>query len=475
MEDLFSTGNVSRRFFVKGLGFVSLALLSTTLGGCEKWFEQIKNRPMRRRLRTGSPEVDADIATYAQAVTLMKALPAADKRSWAYQAQIHGTIGGGFNLCQHGNNHFFSWHRAYLFYFEKICQELTGNKKFGIPYWNWNQDPALHSTFVDTTSSLYEARAHTTVAGNSAFATGTLDSIFSDTNFFTFGQQIEGTPHNSGHTAIGGIMGGGGSAGDPLFWMHHDMVDYCWWKWNTDLGNSITNDSVWINTSWNHFNDAAGTPVSVTAGATVLMPILSYQFESSAVGSNPAKAEPAGDEFKKLEARIRKGADIKFDVKKRIPIAERTSVRIGSPFSKVTKMAPADVATLINSNKEQERIFASIGFAQLPATNDFFVRVFINMPRANAQTPVEDPHYAGSFSFFGTHVEGAAHEHQPQFLVNITDTLQRLRQRNELNEKTPVSVHLVAVPASDKLEKQDTELILEKLEIIITPVIIKTE
>jgi tyrosinase len=456
-----------------------MTLVMGMLGGCEKFCQQIKNRPIRRRLRTGSPEVDADIATYRQAVTLMKGLPAGDGRKWENQAGIHGTSAGGFNLCQHGSGGitqahlFFPWHRAYLFYFEKICQELTGNKNFGLPYWNWNQNPGLNPAFLDQTSSLFVTRSHTTVAGNSAFSTATLDTIFADTNYFTFSSQIEGTPHNTAHGWIGGIMGGGGSAADPVFWTHHNMADYCWAKWNIDLGNDTTNDQAWANTSWNYFVDAQGNAATSTAGLTTLMPLLSYQFESSAIGSAAARDEATGEDFKKLEKRIRDGADIKFDIKKRIPIAERTSLRVAKPLLRPTKLAAGDVALLINSNKEQERIFASIQFAQLPPASDFFVRVFVNMPSADINTSTDDPHYAGSFAFFGTHIEGAHHEDHPQFLVNITDTLQKLKQRQELSDTKPVSINLVAVPMAERLEKPDAEIILEKLEIIITPVIVK--
>jgi tyrosinase len=205
------------------------------------------------------------------------------------------------------------------------------------------------------------------------------------------------------------------------------------------------------------------------------MPLLSYQFESSAIGSSPAKAEPVGEEFKKLEKRIKDGADVKFDIKKRITIADRTSLKMSRPVLKETRLAPADVASLIDSDKAKEKIFASIQFARLPAVSDFYVRVFVNMPAATAQTPVEDPHYAGSFAFFGTFIEGAQHQHQPQFLVNITETLQRLKQRQELNDRKPLTVNFVAVPVGERLEKPDIELELDKLEIIITPVIVKTE
>ena len=79
LEDLNPLNNAGRRVFIKGLGFVSVALLLGTLGGCDKLEDAIKNRPIRRRLRIGSPDVDADIDTYRQAVAAMKAVPS---REW---------------------------------------------------------------------------------------------------------------------------------------------------------------------------------------------------------------------------------------------------------------------------------------------------------------------------------------------------------------------------------------------------------
>src|SRR5690349_24100397 len=63
-EDTNPLSTTSRRVFIKGLGFVSVSLLVSTMGGCDQLAEAIKNRPVRRRLRTESAEVDADINTY---------------------------------------------------------------------------------------------------------------------------------------------------------------------------------------------------------------------------------------------------------------------------------------------------------------------------------------------------------------------------------------------------------------------------
>lgn len=480
-----SSNELSRRVFVKGLGFVTVGLILGTLGGCDldRLLEAIANRPTRRRLRVGSPEVDADIATYRQGVTLMKALPAADPRSWDNQAGIHGTVAGGFKFCQHGTDHFFDWHRAYLLNFERIIQKLTGNAKFGLPYWNWNQNPDIHPAFLDASSSLFSTRTRTSMTGQptGAVTTPVLDPIVADTNFFTFSHQLEGTPHNTVHTYIDNTMATGGSPLDPIFWAHHCMIDYCWAKWNLELGNNNTNDATWINTNNEHFVDADGNPTSSTAGITTLMPLLSYQYESSAIGSSPATAAiRTRSAYEKLKRRVEAGANIRFDIKQRIPVAERASISIARPASKETKISPADLASIVNSDTAKERIFASIEFAQLPPSSDFSVRVFVNFSGANASTPQDDPHYAGSFAFFGTEMPNAPqtgdHPHQqPKFLVNITETLQRLRKNQELREGSPISIQLVAVPFAGKFEKEDTELVLNKIEIIITPVIVNDQ
>ena len=479
-----SSSELSRRVFVKGLGFVTVGLILGTIGGCDldKLLEAIANRPTRRWLRTGSAAVDADIATYRQGVQLMQGLGGAPT-SWTSQAAIHGTVAGGFNFCQHSSDHFFDWHRVYLLNFERIIQKLTGNSHWGLPYWNWNQTPDIHPAFQDHASVLFHARDNNTMTGepSGAVTTATLDPIIGDNNFFSFSSQLEGWPHGTVHTWTGQDMASGGSPLDPIFWPHHGMIDYCWTKWNLELGNDNTNDATWVNTVDQHFVDADGNPMTMTAGLTTVLPLLSYQYESSAIGSSPAAAAiRTKSAYEKLKARIEKGANIKFEIKHRIPIAEREAVSIAKPISKETKATAADMATIINSNTAQEKIFASVEFAQLPPTSDFIVRVFINLPNANSSTPQSDPHFAGAFAFFGTEPANATGAmdhpgHQPKFLVNLTNTLQNLRRTQELKENQPISVQLVPVPFHGKFEREDTQLVLNRIEIIITPVIIKDQ
>lgn len=488
MEELnLSPSQFGRRVFIKGMGWITIGLLAgLNFGDCETCFEQIRKRPIRRRLRTGSWEVDAAIATYRQAITLMKnrsVVNAADPRGWVAQAGIHGTKSGGFRFCQHRTAHFFSWHRAYLLWLERIAQKLTGDKYFGLPYWNWNQNPAIHSAFLATGSVLYMPRTRTTMAGQPEVSTSTLNLIFSDTNFFTFQSQLEGTPHNRVHNWIGGDMATAGSAMDPIFWMHHCMVDYCWAKWNMEMGRSNPNSSTWLDTRWTHFYDENGYPVATTASETTMFPLLYYRYETSMVGSNGAAYDVYDSDradFKTLEARIRKGANIRFDVRQRVLLAETVPVSIAQPFTAHTSAEVSDFSRIIHNDRSKETVFASIEYATLPPSSDFFVRVFVNLPAANRNTPITDPHYAGSFAFFGTDTGQHGHHdehdsHRPGFLVNITPTIQELRSSGELTASSEISIRLVAIPNGEQFEKPDALLQLTKVELIVTPVILPGE
>lgn len=171
---------------------------------------------------------------------------------------------------------------------------------------------------------------------------------------------------------------------------------------------------------------------------------------------------------------MRKGAYIRFDIKKRVPIVKGTKLTISKPYSAETRVSADDFRALIDSDRRAERIFVRINYAQLPPVNDFFVRVFINRPSADARTPTDDVHYAGSFAFFGTHSGGHGDRHdKTDFLVNVTDTLRNLERREQLRVDAPISVQLVAVPATNQFVRADTVLTLEEIEFIVSPVIVR--
>ncbi|HTE11917.1 MAG TPA: tyrosinase family protein, partial [Chitinophagaceae bacterium] len=72
----------------------------------------------------------AEITSLKNGITAMKGLPLTNPTSWQYQAAIHGTTLTNnlpnWNSCQHGTQFFFSWHRMYLYFFERILRAKSG-------------------------------------------------------------------------------------------------------------------------------------------------------------------------------------------------------------------------------------------------------------------------------------------------------------------------------------------------------------
>ena len=473
MDPFLTAHAPQRRAFLKGLGGTALGLfVASTLGGCESLLEAIRNRPVRRRLNAVNAPVQLDVQTYRAAVAAMQALPAGDPRSWAAQAAIHGTVAGGFNLCQHGTHWFLPWHRAYLFHFEEICRNLTGVKTFALPYWNWNQDAQLHAAFLDPTSPLFHPRDSTSMAGFWPVSAASLDPILDDANFFTFSSTLEG-PHGNVHVQVGQDMSTGGSAIDPVFWMHHCMIDYCWDKWNIELGNDNPNDPAWNGTAWNYFVQGDGSAANITAGITTLMPLLSYRYESSAIGTHPAQLEAvSASEFARLRARIEKGAPVELVVRQRFLLAEGSSQPIGKPFAPPAAPRASSVTGMLTQLDPDANAFLSVAYARFPEATDFFVRVFVNLPGANASTPTDDPHFAGSLAFFGSPAGQHEQMHGGQHLVNVTPVLRALMRRGEMSDLSAIQVHLVAVPATGQFRRPDLVLQLSRIELLVTPVIV---
>jgi tyrosinase len=208
------------------------------------------------------------------------------------------------------------------------------------------------------------------------------------------------------------------------------------------------------------------------------MPFLSYQYESSAIGSFAAKAPLHKKELQIVEARVRKGADIKLQISHRLHLVDRTAVRIGKPVLLRVPQPTEGTFNVLGTDLKREHVFISVEYARLPPTSDFAVRVFVNLTDASRNTPLSDPHYAGSFAFFGTSNSGdspaaSAHHHQPKFLVSLSATLERLQQSQALGG-SELSIQLVAVPFKGSFEREDTEIEMTSVDIITTPIIVKT-
>jgi Common central domain of tyrosinase/Polyphenol oxidase middle domain len=220
----------------------------------------------------------AEITTLKTGIAAMKALPTTNPTSWTYQAAIHGTTLSNnlpsWNSCQHGTQFFLSWHRMYLYYFERILRSKSGNPNFALPYWNYQTNPALHAAYRNSAASntLYDGTRNASINGGGSLSAGIMTSIVNSLNhipFTSFNSNLE-NPHGAVHVAIGGNMGAvNRAATDPVFWLHHTNIDRLWVEWLRKCGgreNPTTGP--WMTQVFTFF-DENGNAVNMTGSQIV--------------------------------------------------------------------------------------------------------------------------------------------------------------------------------------------------------------
>jgi len=245
-----------------------------------------------------------DLDAYSKAIKAMQALPNTNPLSWAYQAAIHGTtLSGsqpGWNTCQHGTPYFWSWHRMYLYWFERIVRKMSGDKKFALPYWNYESpsERQLPAPFRDMASPLYTANRgagwNTGAASLSASAVDT-SGFMPLVPYFNAQSGCEGTPHAAVHVSIGGWMGSVPTAAqDPIFYLHHANIDRLWNLWLKQGGmrSDPINDAAWRTTKFLFF-DENGAQVWMT-GCDILRAEdqLNYTYENEGAQVNQYCLKP---------------------------------------------------------------------------------------------------------------------------------------------------------------------------------------
>ncbi|KAF8413911.1 hypothetical protein HHK36_001907 [Tetracentron sinense] len=263
------------------------------------------------RVRPAAHKVDAKyLAKYSKALSLMKALPDDDPRSFKNIANVHCAYCNGaydqvgfpdLELSVHFCWLFFPFHRYYLYFYEKILGKLIGDPTFAIPFWNWDSPPGMTipAIYTDSNYSLYDqyreakhqpptlvdldySGTETTVTGEKQILSN-LSVMYrqmvsgSTTAQLFFGDSyragdtadpgagtLESTPHNSIHRWVGDStqtynedMGNFYSAGrDPLFYGHHANVDRMWTIWK-GLGGKRKDftDSDWLNSAFLFYDE----------------------------------------------------------------------------------------------------------------------------------------------------------------------------------------------------------------------------
>jgi len=170
---------IDRRNFLSSLSLSALPLIPNPFSKEKKVYST--NPPPLVRKDVGLlSQTDPVIVSYKKAVTEMKKLPSSDGRSWAKQASIHK------NSCQHHTWFFLPWHRCYLYYFEQICRQLSGDPNFALPFWNWTTTPKIPSTLWGGQNPLMDntrVASPTSIASSQQIGASTMDKILNIKSF----------------------------------------------------------------------------------------------------------------------------------------------------------------------------------------------------------------------------------------------------------------------------------------------------
>ncbi|XP_071905908.1 polyphenol oxidase I, chloroplastic-like [Coffea arabica] len=146
-------------------------LLSTLGHGRGYHTDFVPTAPSVIATRPAAQLVDSTyLKKYKTAIEKMRSLSSDDPRSFTAQANVHcAYCNGGYYqdgyadskllLDVHFSWLFFPFHRWYLYFFEKICQNMVDDDTFALPFWNWDNPPGmfLPAIFKDSSSPLYDS------------------------------------------------------------------------------------------------------------------------------------------------------------------------------------------------------------------------------------------------------------------------------------------------------------------------------
>ena len=443
------------RFGKVTLFVVTVLTMSSIQCGDEKTSGNDTIRPkvlVRKNVNSLRP---AEITSLRKGVAAMKARDVSDPTSWWYQANIHGTTQvpeePSWNQCKHRSYQFLGWHRLYLYYFERILRDAANDPNLTLPYWNYSDTSSADNRAIplpyrkpaDAGNALFEAKRGMGWNQGARLPTSAVDTAraFSRLKFLSgpsqsadksFGGgdprglgQLERTPHNVIHTAIGRLMGNPRfAAQDPIFWAHHCNIDRLWESWLA-LGKGQANptDASFVDQQYTFF-DERGNSVTRRVGDFLDTVALGYQYQSLETTSDSAAPAPQ--------------ASPERDKK-----VEESNPRILSQSSTMTLHGKTHSVTMpswISREEEDAQVLTveELDFEEPPVG---YYEVYINLPEGE-EPDHKSKYFIGNLSFFGFGPQ-AHGDHKPVHAYDISEAIKKLKESGEWRDRQNLKITFV--------------------------------
>lgn len=404
------------------------------------------------RHNVNTVEGQADLQAMNIAFKKMRAMGCENGLGWYYQGAIHNIpdiINGKNQLCaqyqfskdklwawgdcthkknsEAANLNFLLWHRMYIWYLEKIVRELSGKKDFALPYWNYGSTSTIDNIMAkeirDKSGSLYTAARYTVLNNGKPIPANDLTQIQlslnelktnpSFTGLAGFSKNLENAPHGFMHDLIGGeyadpsetyyneiyqekmsgLMANVPSAGfDPVFWLHHSMIDRIWESWDVSIyGQRPTLEQLKANPWPYEFIAPDGKRVTYTMEEVYKIVFdLDYKYDNLLYGSKTPVL--AGNESVKKKVSFQDSKEKVIWEQKIGKTIENTGFihKVTSNFAKSTNK--------VFKSEANSRIILNLEVVVYKEPKDFYT-VYLRYPGKKDQ-------YVGTMTFFGV-----AHDH----------------------------------------------------------------
>ncbi|MBX9792488.1 MAG: tyrosinase family protein [Pirellulales bacterium] len=427
-------------------------------------------------------------------------------RSYTYWALIHT------HTCPHGNWWFLPWHRAYLYYFEQALREVVADYRpdvsLAIPYWNWTEQRTIPELFQGTfqeSNPLANDRRFFVGLDDESVGRATMCRVVDGApDFISFGSEparclrpdgsaalalclrergnkspLESGPHDAVHGLVGGIDSQGApgdmaavstSAFDPIFWSHHANLDRLWNVWLSQSGAGHQNPDpnqpegrAWRRLRFVELVEPQGQPILKFVAEIMDDPAIqgvTYQD----FGPAPPPCEPtpvpavAGASRGGVHGDKPGGHASEAGGAARVAAsaAEPRTLAVARPaiyeFKSDAIREPLAAAGAAEGAPRQRLVAVVEGIGYPRQGPVVYARAYLNLPGANPETPIADPHYLGPFYFFGDGrsgegAGGADHDHATfNVALPLTPAIKRLAKEKAFDPAQALSVTLVLVP-----------------------------
>lgn len=412
-------------------------------------YSQSKSNAKYVRRNAHTPEAQADLVAMDSAFSKMRKMGCEKGLAWYYQGAMHNipaTINGKNVLCpeyqtsadklwawgdcthngtENAKLHFLLWHRMYIWYLEKIVRELSGKEDFALPYWNYGENNVMPEEVSNKESALYEQARYSVLNNGQPIPTDNVIAIEQSINelktnpSFTgdagFSRSLEIAPHGYMHDLIGGeyavpsesyynsiyqldnysgLMANVPSAGfDPVFWLHHSMIDRIWESWDVTIyGQRPTLEELKANPWTYEFIAPNGDHITYTMDELYAVVFnLDYTYDNLLYTSDPAVLASTTSKTKK---------NVVFqDPKQKIIWEQKIDKTLGStPFAhKVVNKLSKSTNKAFTSEANSYMVL-NLDVIVYKEPKDYYT-VYLRYPG-------EEDKYVGTMTFFGV-----AHDH----------------------------------------------------------------